>query len=232
MKLLPIASFIGAVVVLLFSCKTVDVDLSKRYPNMVANADPVPAGSVDAEFDKLLSTQLSTSTVKAVFHPRLNSVALEFKYEFISYRQFWDEPARKQFAEALEKYKVDYAERKLTNRYTKSRGAYGKTEARLEYEAFKFTKNRVSYPIIDIGYRFRAKMPFFATHMREAREVDELGGSETRESSEQVIMYFTRAQAEEVVRLFDQSYLMGLIAGAEAPITGPVVLDTYTEFGD
>jgi hypothetical protein len=233
MKLLPAASLVGAIIVLMFSCQTTP-DLSKKYPKMVANMNPIQVGSIEAEFDKMLSSQVSTVEVKAVFHPRLNSVALEFRHDFITYRQFWDEDARKYFADALERYKSDYAERKLVDRYTRSRASYGKTQGQLEWEAFRYTKTRTSHPVIDIGYRFRNKMPFFTTHMRSAKAIDKIDGSETKENSSQVIMYFTRAQADDLVKLFDQSYLMGLI---QERVDGSAenrsaTVDDYIEYGD
>jgi hypothetical protein len=233
MKLLPAVPVLGAVIVLLFSCQSAGTNLSKKYPNMVANIDPISAGSVEAEFDKLLSSQLNTSAVNAIFYPRLNEVALEFRYDFTTYRQFWDEADRKHFAEALERYKDDYAARKLANSYTRSKAAYGKVESHLEWERARFTQTYVSYPTIEIGYRFRNDTPFFATLMRPAREVPQgSGADENLVESEQVNMYFTRAQAEALVKLFDQSYLMKLISGVDDPSNVQTDDGYYTEFGD
>jgi hypothetical protein len=233
MKLLPAASLLGAVIILMFSCKSTGADLSKKYPNMVANVDPISAGSVEAEFDKLLSSQLNTLEVKVIFYPRLNAVALEFRYDFTAYRQFWDEADRKHFAEALENYKADYAARKLGNSYTRSKAAYGKVESHLEWERARLTQTYVSYPTIEIGYRFRNDTPFFATLMRPAREVPQGSGADANlVESEQINMYFTRAQAEALVRLFDQSYLMKLISGVNGSSNEQFEDDYYIEFGD
>jgi hypothetical protein len=230
MRQLPLASIVGVAIFLLFSCRSTEVDMSVRYPNMVANLDPIAIGSVNAEMDKLLNTQVKAYNIKVVFHPRLNSVMLEFRYEFVTYRQYWDEASRKHFIGALEIYKADYEARKLVDRYSKTRATYGKIQGRLEWEAFKLTKTRLSYPVIDIGYRFRSKMPYFSTHMRTAREVYEAGDTDTREGSDQIILYFTRAQADDLAKFFDQSYLMGAISGMESKTTSIVETDVYTEF--
>jgi hypothetical protein len=232
MKLLPAASLLGAFIFLVFSCKSTEIDWSKRYPNMVANVDPFSVGSINVEFDRFFSSQVKAYNLNVIFHPRLNSVALEFRYEFVTYRQYWDETTRKQFIDALERYKHDYSERKLVDRYGRTRATYGKAQGRLEWEAFKYTKTRLSYPVIDIGYRFRNKMPYFSTHMRTAREVEEGGDAESREGSDQIIMYFTRAQADDLAKLFDQAHLMRLISGMDNSASYGVAVDPYNELGD
>jgi hypothetical protein len=52
-------------------------------------------------------------------------------------------------------------------------------------------------------------------------------------------MYFTRAQADEIVKLFDQAYLMELLGKKDSEVTdGPaspntaVPRDPYREYGE
>ncbi|MDR2952784.1 MAG: hypothetical protein LBU82_06045, partial [Treponema sp.] len=178
------------------------------------------------------------AVIEVIFHPRLNAVSLEFKYELMKYRQFWDEAARKQFASALELYKMDYEDRKLIDKYRKTRSVYGKTKSRLEWEAFKFTKTRISYPTIEIGYKFKEKTPFFTTLMRSAKEEMRDGDNSNPMDSQQINMYFTRAQADELVKIFDQAYLLGLLAektnAVNAVTDGPAAEApaAYHEYGE
>jgi len=219
------------VVFFTFSCST--VDYAKKYPNMVANADPVSAGTVEVQLNKFMSSKLTKVETEVIFYPRLNAVALEFRHELIRHRQFWDLEGRKQFSEALEQYKADYAERKLIDRYRKTRSIYGRTQVRVEFEAFKYTKTRVAYPYVEIGYRFRDKMPFFATLMRSAKVEADASDSSAQGESSQISMFFTRAQADELVKLFDQGYLMGLLGAIDNPQSGEqngeIDLDPYHE---
>ena len=218
MKLLPVKLLAAAAVFCTLSCGT--VDYAKKYPKMVANADPVSAGTVEIQLNKFLSSQLIKVDAEVIFYPRLNAAALEFRYELIRHRQFWDEEGRNQFAKALEMYKEDYAARNLIDKYRKTRAVYGKVPARVEWEAFKYTKTRISYPVIEIGYRFRNKLPFFTTLMRPAKIETEGGDTADRGESSQISMFFTRAQADELVKLFDQNYLMGLLGGMHGPQPG------------
>jgi hypothetical protein len=205
---------LGNVMILILSCRT--VDLAKKYPNMIANVDPFSVGVVEAQFDRFFSSKVNKLEVQTVFHPRLNAVSLEFKYELYNYKQFWDEPARKQFAASLELYKKDFDNKKLIDKYRKTKDVYGNVKGRLEWEAFKYTKTRVSNPKIELGYRFKENTPFFTTLMRTAREEPSETDNKSSVDSPQINMYFTRTQADELVKLFDQVYLLELLnTGAE-----------------
>jgi len=216
----------------MLGCSTT-VDYAKKYPDMVANADPVSAGIIEAEFDRLFSSKLDKTEIEVIFYPRLNAVALEFKYEIVRYRQFWNEADRQQFAAALEIYKTDYAAQNLKNQYKKTRAIYGKVKGRTEWETFKYAKTRVAYPDIELGYRFIEEMPFFTTLMQSAKEERENDDNSQQLNSQQINMYFTRAQADNLVKLFDQSYLMGLLEKNDSQKPDePLVVDSYREFGN
>jgi hypothetical protein len=230
MKILPI-TVSASIAVLLIACGTVDYE--KKYPNMVANAEPVSAGTINVQFDKFLSSKLNKTEVEVIFYPRLNAVALEFRYEYITYRQFWDEAARHQFAAALESYKMDYEERKLLTAYSRTRRAYGKLKGSTEWETIKYSKTHISHPVIELGYRFKDGAPYFVTFMRSAREEDPTGVHSGLVESQQIAMYFIRTQADELVRLFDQTYLMGLVnIQVASPVDRSVEVDPYREHED
>jgi hypothetical protein len=230
MKLLPAGVLMSIAFFLMLSCGS--VDYAKKYPHMIANVEPFSVGTIEAQFDRMFSSKLNKVEINVVFHPRLNAVALEFRHELFTHRQYWDEDARKQFASALELYKADYAERKLINKPRRTRSVYGKAQGRYEWEAFKYTKTRIAYPTIDFGYRFRNNNPFFATLMRSAPEYVD-SGENSRGESPQITMYFIRAQAEELVKLFDQSYLIGLLNKTDSPESvGPPAVDSYREYGE
>jgi hypothetical protein len=213
------------------SCTTADP--ARKFPDMVADRDPLTVGTIEAQFDRTFSSRLAMLEIKTIFYPRLNSVALEFRHEFITYRQFWSEEARKQFAAALELYKADYEARNLQTRYNRTRGIYGKVKGRVEWETFSgITQTRQSSPTIEFGYRFRNNSPFFAVNMNSAKEDKTSGPSQQRVDSSQVIMYFTRAQADYLARLFDQAHLMGTIGlrQDEPAKQTLMIIDDYTEY--
>jgi hypothetical protein len=210
MKQLTTVILGNAMILLFLSCGS--VDLAKKYPNMVANVDPFSIGTAKVQFDRPFSSKVNTVEIEAVFHPRLNAVSLEFKHNiYMNYRQFWDEAARKQFAASLELYKRDFEDRKLIDNYKKTRAVYGNIKGRVEWDAFKYAKTRVANPTIEIGYRYKESTPFFTTLMRSAKEVVSDTDSSPTVDSPQINMYFTRAQADEMVKLFDQARLLELL---------------------
>jgi hypothetical protein len=213
MRQFPALTLTCLAVFFAFSCA--GVEPAKRYPDMVADADPVSAGSVEIMLERPFSTKLNKIEAEVLFYPRLNSVALEFKYDLILHRQFWDTTGRQQFAAALEQDKEDYAARSLQTQYRRTRAVYGKTRGRVEWEVFSFLKKiNSAQPVIEIGYRFMEGSPFFATLMRSEKEDKTIGDNPLE--SQQINMYFTRAQADELVRLFDSEYLMGLLGIVES----------------
>ncbi|MDR0316628.1 MAG: hypothetical protein LBH97_06995 [Treponema sp.] len=217
-----------------FSCAS--GNRGPQYPNMVADMDPFPIGTITAQFDRLLSSQLTTNDVQVFFYPRENAVVLQFRHEFVTYRQFWDMKGREQFSAALNRYKEDYAVRNLSTRYNRTKAVYGKVMGRLEWQSFAFTAVREASPVIDLGYRFKGDMPFFVTGQNPARE-EGTASEQDKQEAVQVNMYFTRAQADELVKLFDQSWLLGLLGdrGTFRPMEESMeesTPDGYREYGD
>ena len=220
-----------AAVFLPFSCAS--ADLAKKYPNMVADADPVSAGSVEIEFDRLFSSKLNKIEVEVIFYPRLNETALEFRHDFIRYRLFWDLASRKHFIIAVNQYIKDFAAQVLDTKYRKTRSIYGKVKGRLEWESFKIAQTHKARPIIEIGYRFKGKTPFFAMAMRSAKDESAGAYEKGTNDSQQVSMYLTRAQGEGLAKLFDQQYLLGLLEIKEKPNDEKtLVVDEYIEYND
>jgi hypothetical protein len=243
MKLMKqLAAVMSGIVMILLLLSCGSVDPSKKYPNMIANVDPFAVGTAEAQFDRFFSSKVNKVEIQAFFHPRLNMVSLEFRHQFLRYRQFWDEQSRKQFAASLELYKRDFEDRKLIDNHRKTRAVYGNVKGYLEWEASKYTKTRISNPTIEIGYRFKENSAFFSTLMRSAKEVISDDDSSTPIDSQQISMYLTRSQADEIARIFDQARLLELLRERTSVIlTEPAEADApadtapkagYREFGD
>jgi hypothetical protein len=199
-------------VVLLSSCITVDP--KKLYPDMIADMDPVTVGTIEVEFDRAFSSRLNKIEIEAVFYPRYNTVALNFPYQLTNYRQFWPQDGRELFVKAVESYKADYAARNLGRKFSKTRRAYGKFKGKLEWFFTKRSEINTSSPVIDLGYSFRGEKgketPFFTVSQNSAKE-ESLQGDGGRLDSVPIYMYFTREQADSLVRIFDQNNLLNFV---------------------
>jgi hypothetical protein len=192
----------------------------------VANMDPVPAGSLEAEFPRLLSSALEKRKIDVVFRPRDNLVYLEFKHQTVTYRQYWDRANRARFREALEKYKGDYEARTLVDRPYRTRRLYGVVKGSIQWgyplniSILVLNLNSLGYPSYEMGYVFkedssRRASPYFTVFQRETKNV--LQASDKVEGkSLNIFIHFTRAQAEELAGFFDQDYLLSLIQAGRA----------------
>jgi len=218
--------FACAAAALLFSCGTARSGV--KQANMLADVEPFSIGTVSASFDKIFSSDVATADVEVIFRPRENEVALAFRYETLHFWQFWDEEGRKQFVEALNRYKEDFANQRLVTSYRKSRAIYGKVNGRFEWKPLSISGIYRSSPVIELGYRFKAGSPYFSTHQAKAKEERGLNPKRIPESRS-FAMYFTRAQGEDLVRFFNQAFLLELLGDKAQQSRTDVSKDIYIE---
>ena len=170
----------------------------------------LPAGTVDGEFDNIFNkTGLSKKDIAVSYYPQDDVACLQFRYEFTTYYQFWGKSHRTAFITALEKYKTDYAQRDLTEKNTKSKRRYGTERMYVIWESSQFSQQGFSYPNVELGYRFVKGSPYFSVTMQDELNENPLT-KEMMPSSSNTILYFTRAQAENLAASFNQEYLRSL----------------------
>lgn len=199
----------------------------------IADLDPVSAGLIDAEFSRPLSSAVSKRDVNVYFCPRNNTVYLEFRHQGMTFRQYWNSSNRAAFREALEKYKVDYQDRSLIDRANRTRRIYGTLQGMIQWgfspqiKGFGLALGSQGNPRYDLGYAFKrdgftgGETPYFTVFQEQCTNV--LAVSDPGQSL-YLFVHFTRAQADELVLLFDQDYLLSLVrppvpsaaAGADA----------------
>ena len=217
--------FLCFVFALFVSCKTTDP--AKKYPNMIADVEPFSVGEVNAFIERSFSSRLTRVTMEVVFYPRENEVALEFTHTTGGqYRQFWNEAARQRFIEALNRYKDDFASQSLTTNYKKSRAVYGKVPGRLQWQTLKISSTYKASPAMEIGYRFKDNSPYFTIRQIAAKE--ETGTNKSGITKSPVYsIYFTRAQAEELTKLFNQAFLLETVVDIAPPPQPDDPIDDY-----
>jgi hypothetical protein len=228
MKTVMVSVFLFAV--LFFSCGT-----AKPNPNMIADRDPISLGTIELEAEKFLSSALEKKEATVVFVPRTDSVYLQFRFQTVTYRQYWDRPGRAMFKAALAKYKNDYDAHNLELSPTKASRAYGQLKAYTEWGQLNIgvLMSGKAYPRMELGYRFNNRSPYFTVLQRRADD-EGLAATESRESLN-IRTYFTRAQATELVSLFEQDYLLSLVGpaaldkGIPADSYKEIPADVYTE---
>jgi hypothetical protein len=206
---------------LLISCSTFErraAAMRASHPNFIADLDPVSVGSISGQFQKLLSSSLERKDINVYFVPRTDEVYLEFKYQTLTFRQYWEKADRLKFASALERYKKDYAARGLKLKGARARRVYGNFEGKIEWGQVNtsFLMNSRAFPNTELGYQFKKENPYFTVNMQAAPDVLNLGDGFERDSLD-VMIYLTRSQGDELIALFDQQYLLSFLGPRASP---------------
>jgi hypothetical protein len=177
------------------------------------------AGSVEVYFDRYMAVgSPQKGEVTVYYYPIENAVCLHFKLQFADCNQFWDKTGRELYVNALERYKEDYEQRKLTKGSKRTaRQTYGSTPGFFMWKRTAIALQAHGSPKFELGYNIKNRAAFFTTTQLESYYVDPIGRSRNQ-TSPVIMMYFTRAQAEALAALFDETYLrnLGKPAGGES----------------
>jgi len=177
-------------------------------PKLTVNlsSPQVPLGAVDMQIDRTFPLSgLRRVNIDVIYFPNEEAVCLKYRSDFFTYHQFWDQDSRQVFLAALETYGEDYTNRNLDSNSRTSRTIYGNVESFLIWQEFQFTKQYRGNMSIDIGYFFRERSPYFCVTQKQATFTDPIHN--TQHNSQNVPMYFTRAQAGELAVFFDEELL-------------------------
>jgi len=192
-----------------------------------------PVGTVEAQFEKIVNIAgLRTLNVTVEYFPLEDAVCLQYRLDFMTFYMYLDADGRAAFVSALEQYKEDFANKSLEVKGSKkTRRKYGNVEIYLIWQAFSYTVRAKTNTFIDYGYDIRAvsknRASFFTIYRREAIFRDKNLSEQDRRVAPNEVMYFTRAQADELAALFDQELLKSLNTGNIKKNTGHVVPDVY-----
>ncbi|MDR0451714.1 MAG: hypothetical protein LBH15_01565 [Treponema sp.] len=171
----------------------------------------VTLGNVEVGITKAFSSAVSKQDAVAVYDGANDIVALEFQSAgAVHNRQFWTAGARETFIKALAQYETDYEARNLPTGFLTSgkRNAYGKAEILIHWWALSFSNRARGRSRLDFGYLFKDRNPYFTVTQGEAKDTY----VNTKNSSAQVTLYFTRAMAQDLAALFAEENLYAAIS--------------------
>jgi hypothetical protein len=206
---------------LLISCNTLErraARVRSSHPSFIADLDPISVGAFSGQFQKLLSSSLEKKDITVYFMPRTDEVYLEFKYQTLTFRQYWEKADRLRFATALERYKKDFGARELNLKGARARRVYGNFDGKTEWGQVNtsFLMNSRAFPNMELGYQFKKTTPYLTVNMQAAPDVLNLGDDFERDSLD-VMLYLTRAQGDELIALFDQQHLLSFLGPQASP---------------
>jgi hypothetical protein len=208
---------IALIMVPLFSvCKTSNT--VKEEPFTVKLESPkIRAGDMEAHFENIINIGgLRQVGINVDYYSLEDAVCLQYRIDFMTFYQFWSRDGREAFIKALEQYKEDYEQKNLKPKGSKkTKHQYGKTEGYLIWQAAKYTVRAFAPVNIELGYFIKNvsknRASFFTLFQREAVFIDEVSKNEKRQTNN-ITIYLTRAQADELAGFFDQDFLRTLVS--------------------
>jgi hypothetical protein len=196
------------------------------------NSPQVSAGKTEAQFDNPIPfSQLRKSEVEIIYFPLEDAACLKYRIDAYTFYQFWDRSGRETLIKAVQSYNEEFEAQKLIkNRSKTTRNMYGSDQGYLVWQSFSFSVQAKGNMILEVGYYFRKRAPFFAITQGDVLFESVLLSTKKTNSGER-LMFLTRAQAAEIAAAFDQGYLRSLAPHLEpAPPSierNPVDFDTY-----
>jgi len=191
-------------------CNTTPKQVDDRF--IVDMSSPqIPVGEFETQIDRTFPLSgLKKIVVTVSYYPFDDAVCLRYRSDFFTYYQFWSHSGREVFLKALETYNADYAKRDLDMRARGTKSKYGTVEGYLSWQMQSFTRRVSANMNIDMGYAFNDRSPFYAVTQKHTTYEDPIS-EENNMASQEITMYFTRAQAQEVAAIFDQEVLLALV---------------------
>jgi hypothetical protein len=204
-----------------FLKKQADPVINKQPPFSVnqRTSPRVQAGKIDAQFNNLFPMPgIKKVNIDITYFPVEDAVCLEYRLNTYTYQQFWHRAGRRDFVRALENYNEDFDGQKLRNRNTRTKNQYGIVEeCYLVWEQSSRTAQGYGNMNIELGYYFRESSPFFSATQMEAFFDSPTFDPDFDQTSAEIPMFFTRAQAEELTAIFAQDYLQSIAPDAQVP---------------
>ncbi|MGN0740671.1 MAG: hypothetical protein ACI4LX_10925 [Treponema sp.] len=201
-------------------------DYSESEGQTSENATPAAAKKKTNPFKEFLfgkekyiffdSTELATGTVgwgikpriaEVILNPDTNMAGVQVYFQSSFFNILFDEKNRALIADALEKYLADFDNRKLEKgKYLKTRRAYVKNgKCSLEWGSVKIMMNAFGDTNFTVGYEFKKvnekNSPYFCIIIEKCKNKNDKAGTYKVEESVEMQLYFTKAQAKQLVKL-------------------------------
>jgi hypothetical protein len=178
----------------------------------------ISLGSIEAYVDRFFAMGgLKNTEIAVDYYPREDAVCLFYKVDLINYYLFWDREGRQAFTKGFEQYKEDFAQRKLKAKGSRqTKRAYGAVQGFLIWMTHRFSIKAEGNPEVEIGYFIRSvqgkKASFYTVNQRETSYEDPVSRDNNRKSPD-IMLHFTRSQADELVEIFNPQFLRTLSGG-------------------
>jgi hypothetical protein len=192
-------------IIILGSCATTPQEKIRRF-TVDINSHEIPIGEVELQIDKMFFGGIKKINAEVFYYPFEDAVCLKYKTDIFIYYQFWSVAGRNLFVSSLDIYNEDYTDRNLNPSDRKTKNLYGTIEGYLYWQQSSISRRFYANMDIELGYFFRERAPFFTVTQKLTTYIDR-ASKERNSTSQEVSMYFTRAQAAQLAGLFSQELL-------------------------
>jgi len=197
-------------VLLLGACSSLNNGKKDKF-TVEYNSPKIPITQIEAQFETFLGAgKLKKSGINVEYYPKEDAVCLNYTESLSTYNLYWNRENRDAFLKALDGYKKDYSERNLGKNSRKAKKRYGNTQGYLIWQIQAFGEKYFAPCEAEFGYYFKDGSPYFSVKQNKAEHIKEFNEGNIFTSNE-VPLYFTRAQADKLAELLDPYYLRGLL---------------------
>jgi len=226
-----------AILTLILSLSACTIKRAEKTEPFVVdfNSPKIPVGAFEAQFDKTLALLgLKQITITVNYYPAEDAVCLQYRNDLMTYYLFWSKEGREIYASALEQYKEDYAQKNLKAKGSMStRKQYGRADCYLIWQAAAYLTRSRAGNVTELGYEIKNidnnnKASFFTLWQRESVYINEneTDKNEIRTSMD-ILIYLTRAKADELAEFFNQDLLDSLVPERVRRMNEPISSDLF-----
>jgi hypothetical protein len=175
-------------------------------------------GTFEAQFDKTIAMMgLRQVKVTVNYFPDEDAVCLQYRIDLMTYYLFWSRKGRETYLSAITQYKDDFDQKNLKPKSDRNtRRKYGKADCYLIWQAGAFMTRAKADNVTELGYVIKNidnnKASFFTLWQRESIYENELSKKD-RLNTPNIMIYLTRAKADELAEFFNQDLLDSLVSG-------------------
>lgn len=142
-----------------------------------------------------------------LYNPETRKAGVRVYYQTNFYNVVFDIKNRQAITAAVNNYLNDFENKRLVRKSAKTKRAYGKGKAHIEWGTVKVMMDKFTDTEVWYGYTFIDGSPYFSIIVKQGKNQREHQSEYEIKESVEVQLYFNRAQAKELVRQLDQKIL-------------------------
>lgn len=210
------------IALVLASCASTSASSSQSASRLKAEIDTVNLGDFEnvelgsgtMRVKRIFSGDLRGIDFSVMLYPRQGTAGVLYRNFTNRERLLLDSDARRMIVDAYDMYLEDFDAQALDRSQREFVQTYGRARCRIEWG---LTYNYYANPVLEAGYIFVGRSPYFCLKINFTRSDQYLGADAPDVHYGGLVMYFTRAQALDLVDAIKEEQIQDAVAGAVLP---------------